>query len=157
MNPVPRSARGATSSHLSFSRALPDVSPASDPDGFRITVRGEKSAPVDVVSLGTHGAVLGRIVGVPLDAPCAARNPQCQRSRPLRLVVDSVDGNHPGSLGRSLVAEVGGLVLVVRDGKKLTSIHVGGPRGNGATPAALRARRTLDTATPWRLAAAVTV
>jgi len=139
----------ATSSHLSFSRALPDLSPASDPDGFRITVRGEKSAPVDVVSLGTHGAVLGRIVGVPLDAPCAARNPQCQRSRPLRLVVDSVDGNHPGSLGRSLVAEVGGLVLVVRDGKKLTSIHVGGPRGNGATAGGpfgalgLRVRATL--------------
>lgn len=118
----------ATSSHLSFSRALPNDSPTEDPDGFRLTVRGADDGPVDLLSLDPRGVVVDRLVGVPLDAPCAVKNARCRRSRPLRLVVDAVDGGHPSSLGRSLVAEVGGLVLVARDGKKITSIRVGGPR-----------------------------
>ncbi len=134
-----------TSSHLTFSRALPDVSPLEDPDGFRVTARGMESGPFDVVSVGPRGGVLDRIVGVRADAPCAVPSAQCRRSRTLRVVVDSVDSTHPSALGRSLVAEVGGLVVLARDGKKLTAIHVGGPRASGAPEGSLsiRVRATL--------------
>jgi len=136
-------ALSGASSSLSFSRALPEASPADDPDGFRITVRGRAAGPVDVVSLDAHGNVLARLPNVPLDAPCAVAGARCARSRPLRLVIDTVDGAHPSSLGRSLVAEVGGLVVVARGGKKLTSIPVGGPRGVAPVPYALRVRATV--------------
>lgn len=133
----------AATQYLSFSRALPEASPADDPDGFRVTVRGKPALPVEVVSLDPRGNILGRIASVALDAPCAVAAARCRRSRPLRLVVDAVDGNHPSSVGRSLVAEIGGLVVVARDGKKITSIRVGGPRGVVAEPHALKIRATL--------------
>lgn len=131
------------SAYLSFSRALPEASPEGDPDGFRLTVRGKPSGPVDVVSLDPRGNVVGRLTNVAIDAPCAVSGPRCRRSRPLRLVVDSVDGNHPSSIGRSLVAEVGGLVVLARDGKKITSIRVGGPRGVVPEPYSVKIRATL--------------
>ena len=120
----------ASAAHLSFSRALPEASPADDPDGFRVVARGEgpRATPIDVVSLGAKGAVLDAQRGVPLDAPCASAAADCARSRPLRVVIDRVDRHHPSSAGRSLLGEVGGLVVVARGGRKLTSIHVGGPR-----------------------------
>lgn len=127
--------------HLTFSRAFPEASPLADPDGFRVVVRGMTAYPtVDVVSLGAKGRVLDAVRGVPVDAPCdgapatraveekAAPVEPCARSRSLRLVVDHIDRDHQGSLGRSLLAEVGGLVVVAEGGKKRTSIHVGGPR-----------------------------
>lgn len=131
--------------HLAFSRALPEASPADDPDGFRVVTRGEgpRGAAVDVVSLGPKGAVLDAQRGVPLDAPCASGGADCARSRPLRVVIDRVDRQHPSSAGRSLLGEVGGLVVVARGGRKLTSIHVGGPRaavGAGAPLASGRYR-----------------
>ncbi len=125
---------------LSFSRALPEASPAEDPDSFYVTrrdgghpgARGPRPAVVDLISLGARGAVLDAIRGVPLDAPCANDEPDCVRSRPLRVAIDAIDGQHPSSLGRSLLGEVGGLVVVAEGTRKHTSIHVGGPRAPGA-------------------------
>jgi hypothetical protein len=62
------------------------------------------------------------------------------------LVVDRIDRDHQGSLGRSLLAEVGGLVVVAEGGKKRTSIHVGGPRDTPRGPMArlrLRVKSTM--------------
>ncbi|HQY62481.1 MAG: hypothetical protein IPQ09_20900 [Myxococcales bacterium] len=119
--------------HLSFSRALPEASPADDPDGFRVVTRGEGpgGGTVDVLSLSARGAVLDAVRGVPVDAPCAGGVAGCARSRPLRVVIDRVDRQHPSSAGRSLLGEVGGLVVVARGGQKRSSIHVGGPRASG--------------------------
>ncbi|HRG99275.1 MAG TPA: hypothetical protein PLR99_23660, partial [Polyangiaceae bacterium] len=127
-----------SAAHLSFSRALPEASPADDPDGFRVVARGEgpRGAAVDVVSLSARGTLLDAQRGVPVDAPCLTGAADCARSRPLRVVIDRVDRQHPSSAGRSLLGEVGGLVVVARGGQKLTSIHVGGPRaaGRGGEP-----------------------
>lgn len=139
----------AGKTHLTFSRAFPEASPLADPDGFRVVVRGSQTYPtVDVVSLSAKGRVLDALRGVPVDAPCEVTHVtrsapeekvapvECARSRSLRLVVDRIDRDHQGSLGRSLLAEVGGLVVVAEGGKKRTSIHVGGPRDtrNGPMP-----------------------
>ena len=139
----------AGKTHLTFSRAFPEASPIADPDGFRVVVRGSQTYPtVDVVSLSAKGRVLDALRGVPVDAPCEVTHVtraapeekvapvECARSRSLRLVVDRIDRDHQGSLGRSLLAEVGGLVVVAEGGKKRTSIHVGGPRDtrNGPMP-----------------------
>lgn len=149
----------AGKTHLTFSRAFPEASPMADPDGFRVVVRGARTAPtVDVVSLSAKGRVLDALRGVPVDAPCeAARatsdrpaepasSEPCARSRTLRLVVDRIDRDHQGSLGRSLLAEVGGLVVVAEGGKKRTAIHVGGPRDTPRGPMArlrLRVKSTM--------------
>ncbi len=149
----------AGKTHLTFSRAFPEASPMADPDGFRVVVRGARTAPtVDVVSLSAKGRVLDALRGVPVDAPCEApratpdrpaepvSSEPCARSRTLRLVVDRIDRDHQGSLGRSLLAEVGGLVVVAEAGKKRTSIHVGGPRDTPRGPMArlrLRVKSTM--------------
>lgn len=59
---------------------------------------------------------------------------ECGTTERIRLTADLVDRSHPSISGRSLRAEVGGRVLVKIDGKKASSIRVGGPRETALGP-----------------------
>jgi len=64
-------------------------------------------------------------------APTASSAPgalRCSASMPLRFTVDDVDRRHPLVEARSLRAELGGAIVIRRDGKKLQAVRVLGPR-----------------------------
>ena len=60
----------------------------------------------------------------------------------MRFVIDDVDQKHPLVRDRSLRAEVGGAIAVVRGGRKVQAIRVLGPRVTSAGPIG-RLRATL--------------
>jgi hypothetical protein len=91
---------------------------------------------VHVESVSASGEVIDVLrVGL-WPVPCASETTKttCGASAPLRFVIDEVDQTHPVVRDRSLRAEVGGAIAVVRDGKKLQAIRVLGPRASPAGP-----------------------
>lgn len=135
-----------TSSHASISRVLPaflaeDTAGAADQDALRwIAIGDETSLPtrIDVVSVRPDGSQLDTIRGVELwELACPSRVPEglsCRATPLIRATADPIDRRHPESRGRSLLAEVGGRLLVQVAGRKVSSIHVGGPRDTSLGP-----------------------
>jgi hypothetical protein len=91
--------------------------------------------------------------GTPIDSlphpalgpvPCEPKAPgfSCEASLPLRFVIDDVDRRHALVRDRSVRVELGGAVVVQRDGKKLQAIRVMGPRASSIGPIG-RLRATL--------------
>ncbi len=144
--------------HASAERSPPSRAPVGegsgdarydDPDALRVVlaVPNEVAAraplfDAQVESVSASGAVID-VLRVGLSpAACVGANPgaiampgiTCAASAPLRFVVDEVDQKHPLVRDRSLRAEIGGAIAVVRDGKKLQAIRVEGPRASPAGP-----------------------
>jgi hypothetical protein len=134
-------------SHASLERTPPARAPAGpdarydDPDALRVVwvePSGEKpQGMISVESLTPSGAHLDgipRIGFAPL--PCAGDEGglRCSASVPLRFVVDEVDRRHVLVESRSLRAEIGGAIVVRRDGRKLQAIRVLGPRASSSGP-----------------------
>jgi hypothetical protein len=120
-----------------------------DPDALRVELdvpddlkAREALADVVVATASSTGETLD-VLRVPLSpVPCASPGMVCAASAPLRFVIDEVDQKHPLVRDRSLRAEVGGGVAVIRGGKKLQAIRVLGPRATSAGPIG-RLRATL--------------
>ncbi len=138
-----------TRSHASLERTPPTrveggvEARYEDADALRVSVVEPDSAPkapggtVSVESVGITGAHLDAVAAVVLvELPCShpQRGMRCLASTPLRFVVDEVDRRHPLVEARSLRAEVGGAIVVRRDGKKLQALRVTGPRMSPGGP-----------------------
>ncbi len=117
-----------------------------DPDALRVVLEIpdllEAIAPTTdtlVASVSVTGETID-VLRVPLSPiPCpdpssAAAGVACSASAPLRFVIDEVDQKHPLVRDRSLRADVGGAIAVVRGGRKLQAIRVLGPRATSAGP-----------------------
>jgi hypothetical protein len=95
----------------------------------------EIACPADLVSppaasgAASAGGAPGRLV--------------CRSTSPIRMALDDVDRDHPVSRGRSLVAELGGRVVVSLEGRKLLATRVVGPQQGLATGAIERLRARL--------------
>jgi hypothetical protein len=125
--------------HASLERTPPErvegdaSSRFDDPDAARVTLEWNEGAGavprVTVVSYGHDGRQMDAL-DLPLEHTGCDRphDVPCFASVPIRFVVDDVDRRHPLVIGRSLRAEVNGAVAIVREGKKLQRIRVGGPR-----------------------------
>jgi hypothetical protein len=115
-----------------------------DPDALRVALEEPeelaKGAPMTeavVASITGAGETIDvlRVALSPVAcAPAAGPGMVCAASAPLRFVIDEVDQKHPLVVDRSLRAEVGGAVAVVRGGKKVQAIRVLGPRASSAGP-----------------------
>ncbi|HEY2516042.1 MAG TPA: hypothetical protein VGI39_34460, partial [Polyangiaceae bacterium] len=115
-----------------------------DPDALRVVL----ALPSDVAVREPPGDVLvasASATGETIDVLRVALSPvacggaggegvTCASSVPLRFVIDEVDQKHPLVKDRSLRAEVGGAIAVVRGGKKFQAIRVLGPRMGSAGP-----------------------
>ncbi|MBI4700310.1 MAG: hypothetical protein HY744_03930 [Deltaproteobacteria bacterium] len=137
-----------TASHASLERTVPrdDGNAAggagADPDALRYVLAGEPGALPEALairSLSAAGELLGELSRVPLlPAPCPAPVPAsqiCVGSAPIRAVADPVDAQHPLVASRSVLAELGGaLVLLGPQGRELQAIRVGGPRRSALGP-----------------------
>jgi hypothetical protein len=136
-----------TRSHASLERTPPTRvegevdSRYEDPDALRVAFAEPDNGPpggiVSVESVGPGGAHLDAIPRVLLpETPCprVVRGVHCSASVPLRFVVDEVDRRHPLVEGRSVRAELGGAIVIRKDGRKLQAIRVLGPRASAAGP-----------------------
>ena len=136
--------------HASLERTPPSRAPTGagsaearydDPDALRVVLEVPDEAAVhapllevQVESVSASGAPID-VLRVGLSPiPCAAAGFACAASAPLRFVIDEVDQKHPLVRDRSLRAEIGGAIAVLRDGKKLQAIRVLGPRASPAGP-----------------------
>ena len=142
-----------THSHASLDRSPPSqltgdaASLYDEPDPLRLFVVTPESAPpaVTVESVGPTGAHLDALSAPALSrVPCAdaAAPLRCFASDPIRFVIDDVDRRHALAAGRSVRAELGGAIVLRRDGKKEQAIRVLGPRDSPAGPIG-RLRATL--------------
>jgi hypothetical protein len=142
-------------SHASLERTPParvEGGPDSrddDPDALKLLLEEpEGEAPrgiLSVESVGAAGAKMDVITRPQLanaSCPVPASGMRCSASPPLRFVADEVDRRHALVEWRSLRAEVGGAIVVRRDGKKLQAVRVLGPRASPAGPIA-RLRATI--------------
>lgn len=139
-----------SSSHASLTRRPPTrLSEASgDAGDLRILVRGvagDLPSAVHLTSRAERGEVLDVLRDVGLsEVPCPGAlgedaGLRCAASVPIRAVNDPVDRDHPLARHRSLMAELGGAVLVHdASGDELQTLRVGGPR---ALPSAARRYR----------------
>ncbi len=138
-----------TRSHASLDRSPPSQvtgdasSPYEAPDPLRVfVVTPYDTAPsLGVESVSPTGAHLDA-----LSAPALASVPcggvaddqhaalHCFASEPIRFVIDDVDRRHALSAGRSIRAELGGAIVLRRDGRKEQAIRVLGPRDSPAGP-----------------------
>jgi hypothetical protein len=138
-------------SHASLERQPPsEVTPGEsalyeDPDALRVFVITPESTapPISVESVGATGAHLDFLAAPVLaHVPCAAsasspsEGLHCFASDPLRFVIDDVDRRHALAVARSIRAELGGAIVLRRDGRKLQAIRVLGPRDSPAGPIA---------------------
>lgn len=126
--------------------------PFDDPDALRVvlalpgaSLSVETPRDLAVESFSASGEPLDLLAGValgPAACPTEVRAPaRCFASAPLRFAADAVDRTHPLVERRSLLAEVGGAVVVRSGGAKLSAIRVLGPRTSPAGPIGrLRAR-----------------
>ena len=113
-----------------------------DPDSVRVVVslRGDplpSDSPhsASLESLGAFGAWLGTLPLVLSPATCGADGgTNCWTSAPVRLVVDTVDRDAPVASERSLLAQVGGALVLRWNGHKAQMIRVLGPRATAAGP-----------------------
>lgn len=112
-----------------------------DPDALRVTFTELQATPATgIVSVETVGPTGARVDLIPRlalsDLACPRSDDpspdpvrlRCSASVPLRFVVDEVDRRHPLVEARSLRAEMGGAVVVRKDGRKLQAIRIRGPR-----------------------------
>jgi hypothetical protein len=120
-----------------------------DVDALRILVEEEdghdSSAVLTVESVSANGVSIDTLVAPALGpVSCAppAAGLRCRATAPLRFVVEEVDRRHPLVESRSLRVELGGAIVVRRDGKKLQAIRVLGPRASSVGPIG-RLRATL--------------
>jgi hypothetical protein len=134
-------------SHASITRSLPTAlapdRPASDvdPDALRwLAIGPEGSLPetIGIASSRPGGEPLDRLDDVAL-APVACPSGAgaglvCRESTAVRATSDLIDRSHPESSARSLRAEVGGRLRILVDGKKVSSIRIGGPRDSSLGP-----------------------
>jgi hypothetical protein len=136
-----------TRSHASLERTPPTRVEGNvdalydDPDALRVAFAEPDNGPpggiVSVESVGPTGTTIDGVPRVLLsETPCArvVRGMHCSASVPLRFVVDEVDRRHPLVEARSLRAELGGAIVVRKDGKKLQAIRVLGPRTSAVGP-----------------------
>jgi len=137
-----------TRSHASLDRSVPsqvngDASALYDePDPLRLYVvtPGDREAPtIRVESVAATGAHLDSLPPPTLSVvactePDPSRRLRCFASEPLRFVIDEVDSHHILASGRSLRAELGGAIVLRRDGRKAQAIRVEGPRKGPAGP-----------------------
>lgn len=135
----------------SLSRTLPEELgslPGPDRDALRFLLVGPPDSSLEALealTLSAEGRPLDVLVNFraePVTCPeGVAPELVCRQTRPLRLVGDALERNHPSVKQRSLRAEVGGWLRLGLGGRKLAEIPVGGPRRlDGATLSRLRAR-----------------
>jgi hypothetical protein len=130
------------SSHAAISRQLPSFLGSgdpqgvdADPDALRWLLIGPAEALPEVVALESRrpdGSRLDGLEGVRLSTiACPAGVPKelsCSTTATIRATGDRIDRIHPESAPRSLQGEVGGRIALLVDGRKASSIRVGGPR-----------------------------
>ncbi|EYF07670.1 hypothetical protein [Chondromyces apiculatus] len=135
-------------SHASFQRTPPDrladdpLADLADPDALRfllIGVADDLPTTVHLLSLAPSGEVLDRLPDIPLGhVSCPADAPPplvCGSTRPIRVVADDIDRNHPVVADRSIKARLGGaLVVATSSGLKLQMIRIAGPRISALGP-----------------------
>ena len=145
-----RSDADLTRSHASLERTPPmrieggTDSRYDDPDALRVVLAlpsdvAAREPPVDaiVASASATGETIDvlRVALAPVACGSGAgEGVTCAASVPLRFVIDEVDQKHPLVKDRSLRAEVGGAIAVVRGGKKFQAIRVQGPRAGPSGP-----------------------
>lgn len=136
------------SSQASLSRTLPgdlamQMDGERDDDALSWGIacpRGALPKAVTIESWRPTGERLDAAPAVELvPGPCGAgAGPglECAATAPVRATVDLVDRLYPSVEKHSLMAEVGGRIVVMVEGRKAASIRVGGPRAArlGATP-----------------------
>jgi hypothetical protein len=112
----------------------------ADKDALRLVVERESDREFkgvlsveSVNAKGEHLDVLDPALG-PAACHPAALGFSCEASLPLRFVADEVDRQHALVRQRSLLAELGGAVVVRRGGKKVQAIRVLGPRTSSVGP-----------------------
>lgn len=145
------SASGARLDQLSLARGWPlELAPSFVTErepGVRWVVWTSPSRSVTslrVRSLGPHGEPLAERALPLRPGACPEGVPArvaCWRSSVQRLVMDEVDAQHPAAQGSSLLAEVGGQVVVSAGAGPVGSWRVGAPRelgGRGFLAARLR-------------------
>lgn len=127
-------------SHASLSRTLPpdlstDADAKADLDAITWQARcprGFLPAVLTVTSLDAKGAGIDHLTDVRMSAtPCppgTSTDIECAETIPIRAVSDTVDRTHPAAIGSSVLATVGGRLVIAADGHKAASIRVGGPR-----------------------------
>jgi hypothetical protein len=131
-------------SHASVSRVLPatlvEPGSAGDPDALRWLVAGPAGSlpgELEVASASPDGTVLDTLPDVLLTTVTCPSHVGtglfCKQTPLLRATGDIVDRSHPDSSKDSLVAEVGGRLLVGFD-HSMTSLRVGGPRHSALGP-----------------------
>jgi hypothetical protein len=132
-------------SHASITRTLPaglesDGSESGDRDALSWVVGGEPgSLPrwLGISSFGADDKPLDTLGDVVLSStPCPsdfAPELQCAATPLIRATSDLVDRSHPDSVANSLLAEVGGK-LVVGTEHALAALRVGGPRHSALGP-----------------------
>jgi len=110
--------------------------PHGDPDALRYLLAGDVDglpSLVDIASRDAAGQPMGWLQGVALQpAPCptvAAPGATCVVTAPIRAVADEIDARHPLVRGRSILAALGGALVIRRHGgAALGTIRVAGPR-----------------------------
>ncbi|MGO8998528.1 MAG: hypothetical protein ACLQVI_34845 [Polyangiaceae bacterium] len=149
-------------SHASLERTPPSRilggadSRYEDPDALRVVLEvpddlAARDPPTDTLlaSITPSGetidvlrVALSPVPCTPAGAPVPGTGVTCAASAPIRFVIDEVDQKHPLVIDRSLRAEVGGAIAVVRGGRKVQAIRVLGPRATSVGPIG-RLRATL--------------
>lgn len=133
------------SSHASISSTLPpELSAGREPGddreelGFRLTCpRGALPPSLRVESRRPSGEPLDFIDPVAVkaaecDPPRAGL--ECGVTERIRATVDAADRTHPSVQRRSLLAEVGGSLIVGYGGREAATLPVGGPRHGSRGP-----------------------
>jgi hypothetical protein len=145
----------AARSHASIERTPPERTEGGwdahydDGDALRLVLEEEEgydpSGIVSVESVSARGIRLDQLLHPalgPSHCDAALSGLRCEASLPLRFVIDDVDRRHALVRDRSLRVELGGAVVVRKDGKKLQAIRVEGPRNSPIGPIG-RLRATL--------------
>jgi len=140
-----------TRSHASLDREPPSeidrgdsvLYAATDPLRVFIATPDDAQPRVTLDSFGANGAHLDTLappgltgVSCPASVTAGATQPalHCYVSDPVRFVIDDVDRRHVLATRRSIRAELGGAIVLGRDGKKEQAIRVLGPRDGPAGP-----------------------
>ncbi|HEX7668736.1 MAG TPA: hypothetical protein VF395_04095, partial [Polyangiaceae bacterium] len=153
------------SSHASLSRTLPpdvarvvDGSPDMDALSWvAVCPAGTLPKSLSIDSLRPSGEPLDGLRSVVLArSPCppgvpmlAGKNLECASTGPIRASVDLVDRAYPAKLGGSVIAEVGGRLVVTAEDGATTTLFVGGPRPHPA-PGSSGAASTSETSERYR-------
>ena len=107
-----------------------------DPDALAYLLSapaGALPSSVRIASLDPTGQPLAQLRVALEPAPCpaaAAVGHACKMTPPIRAVTDGIDAQHPLIKGRSILAALGGSLVLQRhpDGRELARLRVAGPR-----------------------------